>query len=132
MTTIALTSIFTILLCVAITKHYTIMTMSYTFHQHKGYKHTFGEGYLRDARSGLKIADITADSCDSMLRFASGETCVDQCPSWTVLRVPRLLHGIPLPSRKDHPRLLLKRRTYKNLLQYASGYKKMPESHACC
>ena len=130
---IALLAILTILLlCGVISRRYIIMTMEYKFHQHDGYSYPFGDGYLRDTRSGLKIACITADSCDSELRLASGAMCIDQSPSWAVLRVPRLLHGIPLPSRKDRPALLLKRRTYNNLLQYAGGHKKPPTSHACC
>lgn len=124
---IILACIATALVCIGLARRYTFMTMEYQFSKSSGY------GFLRDARSGLKIARIHADSCDASLDLASGGGCIDELPEYTVYRIPRLLHGIMIPSKKDRPCLMLKRSRYNNLLQYASGYKKLPErEHACC
>lgn len=114
--------------CAALNRRYAIVTMKYKQATHAK------DGWLRDTKNGLQLTTIHYDGCEYEIRLSTGEYLLANVSSQAPYHLSGLLHAVSLPARQSvHSRYLMRRSRYNTLMQYASGYKKLPSyAVACC
>lgn len=123
-----LTIITTALICAGLTRRYAIVEIQYK------YSNEGLSGKVRDCATGLAIGRLSGMS-GLALYLVDRKDCIDTGLGIENLisSMPRYIGGLWFFRCRKHPyRMIVKRHRYNQLLQYASGYKKLPASRIYC